>query len=81
MGWKTSLILIESSDNNVSDAQILKSLGIGEIESQSDSSFDECINLDDGSIGIGRYNGNIIISDFMSKRGIFTASNNIFMRK
>ncbi|MDC1221437.1 hypothetical protein N8Z47_02070 [Salibacteraceae bacterium] len=63
MGWKTSLILIESSDKNVSDAQILKSLGIGEIESQSDSSFDECLNPDDGSIGIGRYNGNIIISD------------------
>tara|TARA_B110000046_G_scaffold185709_1_gene228757 strand:+ start:919 stop:1656 length:738 start_codon:yes stop_codon:yes gene_type:complete len=63
MGWKTSLILIESKDNNVSDAEILKALGIGEIKSQSDSSFDAFNYLDDGSIAIGRVNGNLVICD------------------
>tara|TARA_B110000046_G_C13016331_1_gene408943 strand:+ start:1559 stop:2299 length:741 start_codon:yes stop_codon:yes gene_type:complete len=63
MGWKTSLILIESNNNIVTDAQVLKALGFGEIKSQSESTSDVYLNPDDGSIGIGRYNGNIIICD------------------
>lgn len=63
MGWKTSLILIESKNYVISDDQILKALGIKEVKSEEASTFEACLYPQDGSIAIGRYNGNIIISD------------------
>lgn len=63
MGWKTSLIIIESTDTSPSDDQILKALGIKDVKSAEQSTFEECLYPQDGSICIGRYEGNIIISD------------------
>ena len=63
MGWKTSMILIESNDNKISDTKILRALGIKDVKSTSPSTLDECLNTQDGSIAIGRIDGNIVICD------------------
>jgi hypothetical protein len=63
MGWKCSLIIIESIDNFKDDAAILNAIGKSNYQFERNCIFDECIYPMDESINIGYYNGNVIISD------------------
>lgn len=60
MGWKTSMIMI-NSDNEFDKDELFESLGCYELKSIDKQYFDSIMNPDDGKIYIGRYNGNTII--------------------
>lgn len=63
MGWKVSMIIIENPDNFDDDVSVLKAIGKSNYKLKEETTFEECINPRDKSISIGRYNGNIIISE------------------
>ncbi len=63
MGWKASLIIIESRNNFSDEKAILKALGKEEFEFSSETTLEECVYPNDNSINIGSYNGNIVICD------------------
>ena len=63
MGWNTSLIIIENRDNYANENELLKSLGFDNFEQKENKTFDEILNPKNKEIGIGYYNGNIIICD------------------
>ena len=63
MGWNTSLIIIENKENFSDENELLKSLGFENFEQKENSTFDEILNPKNKQIGIGYYNGNIIICD------------------
>jgi hypothetical protein len=63
MGWKSSLIIIESRENFLGENEILKAIGKSKYKFDRELTLDECIYPNDKSISIGYYNGNIIISD------------------
>ena len=63
MGWNTSLIIIENNDNYSNENELLKSLGFNNFEQKENTTFDEILNPKDNQIGIGYYNGNLIICD------------------
>jgi len=63
MGWNTSLIIIENKENYSNENELLKSLGFDCFEQKLNTTFDEILNPKDNQIGIGYYNGNLIICD------------------
>lgn len=63
MGWNTSLIVIENLENYSNETELLNSLGFENIDQKENTTFDEILNPKDGQIGIGYYNGNLIICD------------------
>lgn len=63
MGWNTSLIIIENKENYSNENELLKSLGFDCFEQKLNTTFDEILNPKDYQIGIGYYNGNLIICD------------------
>lgn len=63
MGWNTSLIIIENKENYSNENELLKSLGFDNFEQKENTTFDEILNPKDNQIGIGYYNGNLIICD------------------
>lgn len=63
MGWNTSLIIIENKENYSNENELLKSLGFNNFEQKENTTFDEILNPKDNQIGIGYYNGNLIICD------------------
>jgi hypothetical protein len=63
MGWNTSLIIIENKENYSIENELLKSLGFDYFEQKLNTTFDEILNPKDNQIGIGYYNGNLIICD------------------
>ena len=63
MGWKTSLIIIENPKNLRDDQAILKAIDSADFKFDRELTLDDCLYPKDGSISIGYYNGNIIISD------------------
>ena len=63
MGWNTSLIIIENIENYSNETELLKSLGFENIDQKENTTFDEILNPKDRQIGIGYYNGNLIICD------------------
>ncbi len=63
MGWKVSMIIIENPDNFDDDTSFLKAIGKSNFKFQEEITLEECIYPRDKSISIGRYNGNIIISE------------------
>lgn len=63
MGWNTSLIIIENKENYTNENELLKSLGFDNFEQKENTTFDEILNPKDNKIGIGYYNGNLIICD------------------
>ena len=63
MGWNTSLIIIENNNNYSNENELLKSLGFENFEQKENTTFDEILNPKDNQIGIGYYNGNLIICD------------------
>lgn len=63
MGWNTSLIIIENKENYSNEMELLKSLGFDDFEQIKNTTFDEILNPNDNQIGIGYYDGNLIICD------------------
>lgn len=63
MGWKASMIIIENPDNFEDETALLKAVGKSNFQFQAATTLEECIYPGDKSINIGKYNGNIIISD------------------
>lgn len=63
MGWNTSLIIVENKENYSNENELLKSLGFDCFEQKLNTTFDEILNPKDNQIGIGYYNGNLIICD------------------
>jgi hypothetical protein len=63
MGWNTSLIIIENKENYSNENELLKSLGFDCFKQKLNTTFDEILNPKDNQIGIGYYNGNLIICD------------------
>lgn len=63
MGWKASMIIIENPDNFDDEISLLKAIGKSNFKFKDETTLDECIYPRDKSISIGRYNGNIIISE------------------
>ncbi|POS00749.1 hypothetical protein Q361_12510 [Flavobacterium croceum DSM 17960] len=63
MGWNTSLIIIENKENYSNENELLKSLGFENFEQKENTTFDEILNPQENQIGIGYYNGNLIICD------------------
>ena len=63
MGWNSSLLIIENSNNILDDRAILKAISRGDFQFDRKLNLQECIYPDDGSINIGHYKGNIIICD------------------
>jgi hypothetical protein len=63
MGWNTSLIIIENKENYSIENELLKSLGFDCFKQKLNTTFDEILNPKDNQIGIGYYNGNLIICD------------------
>ena len=63
MGWNTSLIIIENKENYSNENELLKSLGFNDFQQKENTTFDEILNPNDNQIGIGYYNGNLIICD------------------
>ena len=63
MGWNTSLIIIENKENYSNENELLKSLGFNDFQQKENTTFDEILNLNENQIGIGYYNGNLIICD------------------
>ena len=63
MGWNTSLIIIENKENYSNENELLKSLGFNDLEQKENTTFDVILNPKKNQIGIGYYNGNIIICD------------------
>jgi len=63
MGWNTSLIIIENKENYTNETELLNSLGFVNIDQKENTTFDEILNPKDNQIGIGYYNGNLIICD------------------
>jgi hypothetical protein len=63
MGWNTSLIIIENKKNYSNEIELLKSLGFENFEQKENATFDEILNPQENQIGIGYYNGNLIICD------------------
>ncbi len=63
MGWKVSLIIIESSKELRNDESILNALGKGDYIFDSETTLEESIYPRDHSMSIGYYRGNIIVSD------------------
>lgn len=60
MGWKTSMIIV-NSDNEFDKDEIFESLGYYKLKSIDKQYFESVINPDDEKIYIGKYNGNTII--------------------
>ncbi|AWG21923.1 hypothetical protein FFWV33_10500 [Flavobacterium faecale] len=63
MGWNTSLIIIENREHFSDEVELLKILGFKNFEYKEDTSFDAILNPKENQIGIGYYNGNIILCD------------------
>lgn len=63
MGWKVSMIIIENPNDFDDDISILKAIGKSNFKFKEETTLERCIYPGDKSISIGRYNGNIIISD------------------
>lgn len=63
MGWNTSLIIIENKENFSNENELLQLLGFINYEQVESTTFDEILNPKNNQIGIGYYNGNIIICD------------------
>ena len=63
MGWNTSLIIVENKENYSNENELLKNLGFDNFELIESTTFDEILNPKDNHIGIGYYNGNLIICD------------------
>ncbi|EKT3958588.1 hypothetical protein NTJ28_002604, partial [Flavobacterium psychrophilum] len=59
----TSLIIIENKENYSTENELLKNLGFDNFEQKQNTTFDEILNPKDNQIGIGYYNGNLIICD------------------
>lgn len=63
MGWNTSLIIIENKENFSNENELLELFGFINYEQIESTTFDEILNPKNNQIGIGYYNGNIIICD------------------
>ncbi|HJR99370.1 MAG TPA: hypothetical protein VJ780_00430 [Flavobacterium sp.] len=63
MGWNTSLIIIENKENYSNENELLKSLGFENFKQKENTTFEEILNPEKNQIGIGYYNGNLIICD------------------
>lgn len=63
MGWNTSLIIIENKENYSNENELLKSLGFQDFQQIENLTFEDVLNPKSNQIGIGYYNGNIIICD------------------
>ena len=63
MGWKTSMIIIESPTNFEDDNSILKAIGKEHYKFKEKVPFWDCLYPRDKSMNIGRFNGNIIICE------------------
>ncbi|MEP0266668.1 hypothetical protein [Dokdonia sp.] len=63
MGWKSSLIIIENKEHFTDEEAVLKAIGKGGYTFDKELTLDACIYPNDGSINIGYYNSNMIISD------------------
>jgi hypothetical protein len=63
MGWKASMILIDSQGNDIPDVDVLKALGVAEFKKDGDWSLEKCIYPRDRSVSIGRINNTIIVCD------------------
>tara|TARA_R110002124_G_scaffold43805_4_gene134460 strand:+ start:135 stop:878 length:744 start_codon:yes stop_codon:yes gene_type:complete len=63
MGWNTSLIIVENKDNYSDENKLLRSLGFEHFELTEQTTFEKILNPEKNKIGIGHYNGNLIICD------------------
>lgn len=64
MGFKTSMVLIEKGPtSHRNDERLLRSLGITGFEKVETTTFEQCMNITDGTVAIGEFNNNFIICD------------------
>lgn len=63
MGWKASLVIVESPSTSVDEKGLLQALGLKHYQFSKTVKLHESLSSYESSIAMGYYNGNLIIAD------------------